>query len=361
MPGKKDLEIYAEEWTRENQHVLYGVKDDQNFFDDLLAAKFELERSLISGVAYDAQAEAESQKKMVVGLGNVVGLGIGEKESAGRSTGRLCVKVYVAKKSKDFTVASEAEVPPDIQGLKTDVVEIGEIEAYPPPKTEEVEALVDRKKYPRPVPAGSSVGHPDVSAGTFGCLVYQGNNIFILSNNHVLANSNQARIGDAIVQPGIADGGENPRDRVGSLAMFVPMRMDGPPNLVDCAIARTTLDQVRPEILQIGLPNRMILAPTRGTAVKKRGRTTELTTNGIIEDINFTVRVSYREAGWALFRNQILIRGAGFSAGGDSGSLIVAHQCNRPVGLLFAGNAGSGTTIANRISVVLETLNVQLV
>lgn len=360
MPEKKDVEVYAEEWTQENQEVLFGAKDDQAYFNDLLAAKFELERSLISGVAYDADAEAESQKKKVFGLGNVVGVGIGEKESGGRSTGRLCVKVYVVKKSKDFAVASEAEVPQKVQGLKTDVVEIGEIEAFMP-KPQEVEALVDRQKYPRPVPGGSSVGHPGVTAGTFGCLVSRGNNIYILSNNHVLANSNRARPGDPIIQPGRADGGGDPRDRIASLAEFVPMRMGGPPNLVDCAIARTTLEQVRPEILQIGRPNRVTLAPQRGSAVKKRGRTTELTTNGIIQDINFTVRVSYRDAGWALFRNQILIRGAGFSAGGDSGSLIVAHQCNRPVGLLFAGNAESGTTIANRISVVLENLNVQIV
>lgn len=353
MVEGKELEVFAENWDEENEKVLFGVKDDEEYIRELMIAKFELERSVLTGVTFDAEAEAELEKRGILGTGNIVGVGISEKKRGGRPTGRLGLTVYVVKKpkEKEFSIASDTEIPDEFNGIKTDVVEIGVIEAF------KSQPFVDSNRYPRPVPCGCSVGHINVTAGTLGCLVKRGRSMFILSNNHVLANLNRARRGDPIIQPGRADGGSDPRNRIGRLSNFIPIRMGGPSNLVDAAIALTT--QVRPEILQIGRPNRIPIPPSRGMSVKKRGRTTELTTNGIIEDVNLTVRIDYRSAGWALFRNQILIRKPGFSAGGDSGSLIVDHQ-NRPVGLLFAGNAITGTTIANRISVVLHALGVQI-
>ncbi len=140
----------------------------------------------------------------------------------------------------------------------------------------------------------------------------------------------------------------------------MPIQLNGPQNSVDCALAWVTLQNARPEIIQIGLPAQTPAAPKRGMAVMKRGRTTGLTTNGIVEDIHFTVRVSYRDAGWALFNDQILIRGQGFSGGGDSGSLILERVGSAPVGLLFSGNDQYGTTVANNIGTVLEVLKVSI-
>ena len=90
-------------------------------------------------------------------------------------------------------------------------------------------------------------------------------------------------------------------------------------------------------------------------AVQKYGRTTGLTA-GAITGINATVRVRY-SSGSARFVDQIMIEPGGFSAGGDSGSLIVTNDesCN-PVGLLFAGS--STVTIANPIGPVLQRFGV---
>ena len=57
----------------------------------------------------------------------------------------------------------------------------------------------------RPVLIGSSVGQFKITAGTLGCFVQAraGGGVCILSNNHVLADENRARKGDAIVQPGL--------------------------------------------------------------------------------------------------------------------------------------------------------------
>lgn len=89
----------------------------------------------------------------------------------------------------------------------------------------------------------------------------------------------------------------------------------------------------------------------------KYGRTTGQT-KGRISAINATVNVNYGAPGVARFVDQIIITGS-FSAGGDSGSLIVIQKGaneRKPVGLLFAGSAN--TTIANPIDFVLERFDV---
>jgi hypothetical protein len=89
----------------------------------------------------------------------------------------------------------------------------------------------------------------------------------------------------------------------------------------------------------------------------KYGRTTGQT-KGRITGINATVNVGY-DSGTARFVNQIIIQPGSFSAGGDSGSLIVVQKgadARKPVGLLFAGSPL--ITIANPITAVLERFNV---
>lgn len=359
------MQVFAESWSPANESVIYGVSHDEQFLPMLYAAKQELERTLLVDVPFDAQALTKARAKGIQPLGNIVGVGIGEKETDGRPTGQLALRVYVEKKVEEkkgeaFTIASDARIPPAIKGVRTDVIEIGVIEAFDRTREAQAEAYVDRQRYPRPVPGGVSVGHPSVTAGTLGCMVYDQQSLYILSNNHVLANSNGAQIGDPIIHPASADGGTDPQHRIATLSDFTAIKMGGPANSVDCAIAWVTPNVVRPEILQIGLPDQIVDEPRRGVAVMKRGRSSGLTTNGIVDDIHFTVRVSYREAGWAIFTDQVLIRGEGFSQGGDSGSLIIDRASNRPLGLLFSGNAESGTTVANRLTEVLQAMRVSI-
>src|SRR5262249_2694789 len=89
----------------------------------------------------------------------------------------------------------------------------------------------------RPLMIGSSIGHFAITAGTLGCFVTRPKTkaIGVLSNNHVLANENRAKKGDAILQPGKADGGKR-RDRVATLDRFVPLKT-GTHNVLDAAVA----------------------------------------------------------------------------------------------------------------------------
>ncbi|MDH4202268.1 MAG: carboxypeptidase regulatory-like domain-containing protein [Phycisphaerae bacterium] len=208
-------------------------------------------------------------------------------------------------------------------------------------------------------------------SGTLGALVEDGSRQYILSNNHVLAQSNQGIIGDGINQPGMIDQGCGQAGVVASLSDFVDIRFKKgrsiPLNTVDAAIAVVVDGAVDPNggILDIGQISSEIAIAELGQAVQKSGRTTGHT-RGVVTAIGVTVDVGYsKECGGASnqiarFTDQIFIEDGteAFSAGGDSGSLVVedADTSPRAIGLLFAGN--STITVANPIDAVLGVFGV---
>lgn len=222
----------------------------------------------------------------------------------------------------------------------------------------------------RPLRIGGSIGHFAITAGTLGCFVKRrrGEGVLILSNNHVLADENRARIGDEILQPGRFDGGRRGTDRVAALDKFVRLRPAGA-NLVDAAVAalRPGIDHDPSRLTGIGrlagLGEPML---DDNQAVAKVGRTTGATRGRVTAFELDNVVVAY-DSGNLRFDDQIEIEGAGdaaFSDGGDSGSLIVDAD-GRGVGLLFAGgdqggSNGRGLTYANPIATVLDRLKVDL-
>ncbi|MDZ7739202.1 MAG: PKD domain-containing protein [Bacteroidales bacterium] len=220
--------------------------------------------------------------------------------------------------------------------------------------------------FPRPVPIGVSTGHPDITAGTIGCRVKDSQgNVYALSNNHVYANVNEASIGDNVLQPGSYDGGVNPGDAIGTLYDFEPIDFSTD-NTMDAAIAlvsTSTLGTATPTGDGYGTPSTTLANADIGLDVQKYGRTTGYT-HGVVSEINVTVDVCYETRGpyncvkSARFVNQFTITPGDFSAGGDSGSLIVSEEGNNPVGLLFAG--GSTHTIATPIGVVLSRFGVSI-
>ena len=222
----------------------------------------------------------------------------------------------------------------------------------------------------RPLLIGCSIGHFKVTAGTLGCFVQprDGGGLFVLSNNHVLANENRGRKGDAIVQPGTLDGGTVPDDTIARLGRFIRLKKNST-NLVDCALgelaAGIAFDPVKLRGLgkMAGLGDEFI---DEGTEVSKIGRTTGLT-HGRVTAFELDNVVVGFDIGDLRFDNQIEFEGAGdspFSDGGDSGSLIVDGD-KLGVALLFAGSDqggtnGQGLTYANPLHAVLNALKVDL-
>jgi hypothetical protein len=218
--------------------------------------------------------------------------------------------------------------------------------------------LMPARWCPRPVPIGVSTGHPLITAGTIGCRVIDAaGNVYALSNNHVYANENNASLGDSILQPGVYDGGVNPRDAIGTLCAFTPIDFSGGPNATDAAIAlcKGTLNRGTPTG-GYGIPKSSCIAASIGMAVQKYGRTSSLT-KGTITGTNVAITVGY-SSGTALFVNQIIVQSrSAFIKGGDSGSLLVTNPGKQPVGLLFAGNTSGTYAVANNIGDVLTALD----
>ncbi len=200
--------------------------------------------------------------------------------------------------------------------------------------------------------------------GTLGSLVVRNGTNYILSNNHVLANSDAGTIGDQIIQPGLIDNPAiNPTCQstgtttVANLSQFFTLE-GNPPNPVDAAIAQIVPGNVDTagNILLLGATvdaNGVPIAgapqagsgepATLGLAVAKSGRTSGLTCS-TIDSINDAFSVGYsKTCGGSTsftvnYTNQISVAGGDFSGEGDSGSLIVTESTADPVALLFAGS-----------------------
>ena len=217
------------------------------------------------------------RRPQLLARGNVVATGVGYKVTKGKKTPDLSIVCSVVKKLPLVQLPKKDMVPLTIDGIPTDVIETGYIYA-----------LQSHTSRYRPAPGGVSIGHRDITAGTLGCWVKKNGQFFILSNNHVLANSNAAQIGDPILQPGPYDGGNLPGDHIANLSEFIPISFTDTPstcpfasgvagvlngiasilgsdarlkavrasaqeNLVDAAIARPLNDQdVKNEILEKG-------------------------------------------------------------------------------------------------------------
>lgn len=233
------------------------------------------------------------------------------------------------------------------------------------------QAPTPMQKRTRPVKIGLSVGHFKITAGTLGAFVRDPKTgaTMILSNNHVLANENAAKAGDAILQPGKFDGGRNPTDLIARLARFVKLKKTGS-NLVDCAVAELVPGVAFNVKSLMGIRGFLQGAGASlidiGTPVNKIGRTTGLTRGQVTAIELDNVVVGY-DLGNLKFDNQIEIEGEGaspFSRGGDSGSLIFDDD-RMGRALLFAGGDsgganGMGLTYANPLDAVLAALKVEL-
>lgn len=294
---------------------------------------------------------------------NVVGVGIGEKLVGGLPTGIMAVKFLVRVKYPEHALSKKTTLPKNIDGLPVDVEQAGLFRRFKRRTAPQVAAMPDPKQKIRPAQPGCSIGFRDpndqvVMAGTFGAVVRKGNNFYILSNNHVLADESRLEPGAPIFQPGLLDGGNPATDQIAELTKFIEFRSDVN-NQVDCAIAKVApANLVSKDVLHIGPP-----AGTASAAldmqVHKFGRTTSYTV-GRITSIATDVTVNY-DTGNFTFEDQIIIvgrDGSPFSAAGDSGSLILERGTNTAVGLLFAGS--STHTIANHIDDVLAALDVTL-
>ncbi|SCX46885.1 hypothetical protein SAMN03159343_1886 [Klenkia marina] len=253
----------------------------------------------------------------------------------------------------------------DAARSEVDVRVIGPVRPQRSPTPEQLQRRT------RPLVPGISVAHPTVTAGTLGGFVTRRDvdGLLVLSNNHVLAASDAASVGDPVLQPGPADGG-TAADRVGTLTAFERFVATG--NLVDAAVA--ALDEgvaADPAAYPGGALLGAVLPADEvdpDELVEKVGRTTGHTRGRITAVEVDGVGVQYGEGVVHTFDDQIEVEGlqGSFSEGGDSGSVIWRSSDRAPLGLLFAGSstggsAGGGVTFANPLATVLRVLGLAFV
>ena len=352
----------------------------------LLHAKAEMSKKYLTAasapIAGPRGFRAMASSARTATATNVVGVGVDEKYVDGLPTGVHVVKFLVKTKFLKSSLSRAETLPTSVGGFDTDVEEVGLIvplaRAKRAVRTAAVAgAMPNPKTRIRPAQPGSSIGFRDpnnafVMAGTFGALVKdtQGN-IYVLSNNHVLANESGVTasgqhhvglpVGSSIFQPGLLDGGQDPADKIAELTRWVDLHADQSDNKVDCAIAKAISSSVvSRNILFIG-PPQGTAAATPDMIVHKFGRTTSYRA-GRVSSVLFDLTISY-DVGPVAFVDQISVRGLNakpFSDAGDSGSAILERSTNKVVGLLFAGATNGSMTFANHIADVFSQLKVSL-
>jgi hypothetical protein len=313
---------------------------------------------------------------------NVHAVGIGAKIVEGKITDEKSIRIYVVQKIAPSLLPPRDVIPETIDGIPTDIIESppgflsarGTKKARAPRVTAAATTSCTdkRRKRQRPLVAGISAAHFEVTAGTISYFcrsIMPGDDpakVYVLSNNHVFANVNQASKGDDIHQPGPADGGTS-SDHIAEFHRFVNIKLGGSqPNKVDAAIVEL-LPRVtfKLEICKIGKITGTDRAE-QGTDVRKHGRTSGFT-EGRVSDASYDALIGMDHSNpsiVALFQDQMRIERrpphTAFGLGGDSGSLVVKKSSRQAVGLYFAGPPGGEYGVANHIADVLAEMQIEL-
>ena len=301
------------------------------------------------------KASLESIKKFVrkeasrfLKQDNITSIGIGYKIKDGKPTKELSVQFTVGRKVKPEQLESikAVEIPKilDIEGVDvpTDVIERN---YKPGARLVAVKEAAQRKVAVDPVIPGVSIGHWSISAGTAGCVVYDGvtGAPYILSNWHVLCGPT-GEPGDAIVQPGSYDDDRLDRNIVGHLVRSY-LGIAG-----DCALATIENRRLSSEILDLGVAVDRIGEPDLDDRVIKSGRTTDVT-YGIVKRVHTVVSIEYdknRTEQIGCFEigpdPEHPAKNDEISMGGDSGAAWMATAQDKAnsmmLGLHFAGEVG---------------------
>jgi len=307
------------------------------------------------------KAKQEAVKLLLRPNGNVVGVGIGEKETDGTPTTRECVRIYVVSKLYAEALSLAARVPSSVLGVPTDVIEVerfGRKGRQPKPSRGRTPKSEEDTR-PRP---GASIrvktSAPNVNSGflgTLGAVVTDGKHKYILSCNHNMASNGRVPLDATIVSAEFVGIEED----LATAPRPVPLAEDSS-NFVDCALAELNLDKVQPTILgNLALDSDDPIAPTRGMKIVKFAGNGDV--QGTIVDVDADLYVDYS---FGTFRldDQVIIKGDqikgdrnDFAVAGDSGTMVIAREKNQATAMIFA--ASGQFAVACPLSTAFEELN----
>lgn len=290
----------------------------------------------------------------LLALPNVVGAAVARRHVGLEPTDEFAVQVYVERKVDRGLIPPEHLISADLDGVRTDVCEVD------CPHTLDGDTLPARALRQRPYRGGCSIGRSDGVSGTIATIcrnTEDNGRRYVLSNHHVLAESDDPRERNKLFQPAAVDGA-TPADFIGRLIRRARIRYSAMGsrvwNQVDGAIAEVAGDQTDWSIAEIGPVRGINPHPAIGTRVQKSGRTTGHTTGEVV-GISAGTMVRMRGS-LTYFADQLIVKME--VQHGDSGSLVLDEQRNA-VGLLFA--ATRNFALVNPIDLVQKKLRVNVV
>jgi len=275
----------------------------------------------------------------------VTGIDYGYAHRGGQRTQELCLRIHVDEKRSRALCKPLELVPPEIGGIKTDVIE------------RRYHHTAGQASNPGGVvQPGRGVGNPKARAGTVGLIVFDAGAPAVLSCFHVLAGPAGA-VGDVILLPAVEAGGSIPQNVVGKLQRFFPPGLWG-----DAAIA--LLDPgcaFDAQVLLSGARIASVGQASAGILVEKVGSTTGKT-RGLIEGTGeYRVQpTNFMMSGMQIGRVDTT---TDLSLPGDSGAAWYDPNSSVGLGLHVASGVdatGHAFALACNLDTVLETLGVTL-
>lgn len=227
----------------------------------------------------------------------------------------------------------------------------------------------------RPAIPGASISHTAHSAATFGCLVIDRKppyDVYLLCDTSGLAPASfSPQAGDAILQPGRADGGNPATDVIAALTRWAPLKAApaDAANNISATLARIShLSDVSPIFHGRGFLQGVRAAKV-GMAVAGNGRTSP-NASGTIQQLNLSINLPWPAsqvensgsqedaAGNVQVAFTDVIAGTPMIEAGDSGMVIMDSE-SYAIGMAFAGSERQSYFIP--IQKVLDILEVDLV
>lgn len=318
----------------------------------------------LQGAPPDLLKALQKAKSRYLARPDCTGVDLGYRYRDGLRTEELAIRVHLREKLPRKHLRAASLVLPEIDGIPTDVIQA----VYQPLST--IAADPRRTGRAPRVQPGLSIGPSGLhDAGTLGAVVWcrRTGRPGLLSNAHVLAADPGARPRDAILQPGVHDGGAFPQDVVAELERWVFSPVG------DAALALYT--GVRPLFAEpLGEPadgGAVVLAgarmPVQGEILFKSGRSTGVTA-ARVESVggSFPFEFNGRIARLNGFTLGPLTPGnpddEEISADGDSGAVWYDPVQRAAVGLLVAGESspapGAERALACYVPWILDALDV---
>ncbi len=270
---------------------------------------------------------------------NVNGVGVGVKVKDGKITNEECILVGVKKKQK--TISDKDKIPSTIMGVKTDVVETGEITHY------------WRKKH-RPMKIGASCCWVGLTACSAGLPVYgKDGQPYLLMNKHCVAPFG-AKVGDAVVNPSPLDGKP---ERIGEVTeIFFPEHYDRKDN-IDYALVKLDEPMLHEDVA--GNKYMPVLRdPQPLQKITKGSRTIQaVRTSSPILSVDFEATVRGKDGNIYTYPNSVLTLNTD-----ENGNSIVEGGCSSSIGFIagrpsvqtFAGSPLVG--VFNKIQNTLDDI-----